>query len=231
MVTNNSAFTFSSLSVTDDKGVVVACPKELPAPGASITCTGSGTATAGQYTNVGKVTVTGNGNQYTDSDTSHYFGNAPQGVRIRKFTNGQAARDAPGPTIPVGSPIRSTYEVTNTSPFTFSSLSVTDDRGVQVLCPSVLPGPGGSGHLHPNGHRGGRGIPQRGRATATANGTQYTDSHAKSLLWGRCKPSQFASSRTVRTSVSRQAPPLPLAALGIDLGGTNTSPFAFSSLQ
>jgi len=93
-VTNNTALQFSSLSVVDDRGVAVACPRELPAPGASITCTGSGTATLGQYRNVGTVTVTANGNQFTDSDPSHYFGSPVRGVTIRKFTNGLAARDA-----------------------------------------------------------------------------------------------------------------------------------------
>ena len=161
--------------MTDDRGVVVACPRELPAPGASITCTGSGTAVAGPYRNVGTVTVTANGTQYTDADASHYFGGAIQAVRIRKFTNGQAARDAPGPTIPVGSPITWTYEITNTSPFTFSSLSVTDDRGVAVACPRDFPPPGprlrapGSGTAVAGQYR------NVGTVIATANATVYTD--------------------------------------------------------
>lgn len=74
VVTNRSPLTFTSLSVTDDRGVAVACPKMIPAPGASITCTGSGKAVAGQYRNVGTVTVTADGRQYMDSDASHYFG-------------------------------------------------------------------------------------------------------------------------------------------------------------
>jgi hypothetical protein len=74
VVTNQSALTFSSLSVVDDRGVGIACPKVLPAPGSSITCTGSGTATAGQYRNVGTATVTANATTFTASDASHYFG-------------------------------------------------------------------------------------------------------------------------------------------------------------
>src|SRR6185503_9856757 len=70
VVTNQSALTFTSLTVTDDRGVAVACPRMLPAPGASITCTGSGQAAAGQYRNVATVTVTANGRRYTDSDAS-----------------------------------------------------------------------------------------------------------------------------------------------------------------
>jgi hypothetical protein len=66
------------LSVTDDRGVAVACPRDLPPPGASITCTGSGTAAAGQYRNVGTVTATGSAMQFTASDASHYFGTTVQ---------------------------------------------------------------------------------------------------------------------------------------------------------
>jgi hypothetical protein len=78
VITNTSVFAFSSLSVTDDRGVAVACPQLLPPPGGSITCTGSGIAVAGQYRNVGIVTATANGNLFTDRDDSFYFGGAVQ---------------------------------------------------------------------------------------------------------------------------------------------------------
>ena len=175
VVTNNSLAAFSSLSVTDDKGVAVACPRELPAPGASITCTGSGTATVGQYRNVGTVTVTQNGNQFTASDPSHYFGGVGQVVRIRKLTNGQDVSQAPGPSIPVGSPVTWTYVVTNTSTSTFSSLSVTDNKGVAVSCPRELPGPGASITCTGTGSAVAGQYSNVGMVTATANATVYTD--------------------------------------------------------
>ena len=175
VVTNNSAFTFSSLSVTDDRGVMVLCPSIFPAPGASITCTGSGTAVAGPYRNVGTVKVTANGTEYTDSDASHYFGGAPQAVTIRKLTNGQDVSSAPGPSIAVGSPVTWTYVVTNTSPFTFSSLSVTDDRGVMVLCPSIFPAPGASITCTGSGTAVAGQYRNVGMVTATANANMYTD--------------------------------------------------------
>jgi hypothetical protein len=74
VVTNHSRLVFTSLTVVDDRGVAVACPNLLPQPGASITCNGSGTSVAGQYRNVGTVTVTANGRSFTASDPSHYFG-------------------------------------------------------------------------------------------------------------------------------------------------------------
>jgi hypothetical protein len=60
--------------VTDDRGVQVVCPSVLPAAGDSITCTGSGTAVAGQYRNVGTAVATVNGTAYTDRDESFYLG-------------------------------------------------------------------------------------------------------------------------------------------------------------
>ena len=74
VVTNRTLQTLTSLSVTDDRGVAVACPQLLPAPGASITCNASGVAVAGQDRNVGTVAATGGGNKFTDSDESFYFG-------------------------------------------------------------------------------------------------------------------------------------------------------------
>jgi hypothetical protein len=74
VITNRTASTFTSMTVTDDRGVAIACPQILPPPGASVTCTGSGVAVAGQYRNVGTVRVTVGGALYTDSDESFYFG-------------------------------------------------------------------------------------------------------------------------------------------------------------
>lgn len=174
VVTNNSALTLASLTVTDDRGVIVACPQQLPPPGASITCSASGVAVAGQYRNIGTVTAMANGVQYTSSDASHYFGGA-QGVTIRKFTNGQDVSQAPGPSIPVGSPVTWTYVVTNTSALTFSSMSVTDDRGVAVACPRTLLAPGESVTCSGSGTAVAGQYRNVATVTATANGNAYTD--------------------------------------------------------
>ena len=178
VITNRSRLTFTSLSVTDDRGVDVACPRTLPEPGASLTCTGSGTAEAGQYRNVGTVTVTAKGKQFTASDVSHYFGVPVSGVSIKKYTNGQHVDQAPGPSIPVGSPISWTYVVTNTGASTFTSLSVTDDRGVAVACPKTLPAPGASITCTGLGTAVAGQYRNVGTVVATANGTTYTDSDA-----------------------------------------------------
>jgi hypothetical protein len=183
VITNRSALTFTSLSVTDDRGVAVACPRELPAPRASVTCTGSGVAVAGQYRNVGTVTVTADGNQYTASDASHYFGGL-SGVTIEKLTNGQHVSQAPGPSISVGRPVVWAYVVTNTSALPFASLSVTDDRGVFVACPSVTLMPGASITCTGSGVAVAGQYRNVGTVVATAGGARYTATDA-SYYFGR----------------------------------------------
>jgi GEVED domain-containing protein/exosortase sorting signal-containing protein len=75
VVTNLGSNPVTDVSVTDDQGVPVSCPATVLAGGASMTCTASGTAAAGQYTNVGTATAD-NADlvQVSASDPSHYFG-------------------------------------------------------------------------------------------------------------------------------------------------------------
>jgi hypothetical protein len=78
IVTNTGKTALTGIQVTDDRGVVVSCPRTSLGIGESMTCTGHGTAVAGQYANLG--TVTGRdaaGKTVTDSDPSHYFGVLP----------------------------------------------------------------------------------------------------------------------------------------------------------
>ena len=76
LVTNNGLVQLSNVAVSDDQGVLVGCPGNTLASGASMTCTGTGVAVAGQYSNIGTATATvdGTGEQVTHSDSSHYFG-------------------------------------------------------------------------------------------------------------------------------------------------------------
>jgi uncharacterized repeat protein (TIGR01451 family) len=68
------------------------------------------------------------------SDTCQAIGPA---VDIQKYTNGEDADSAPGPTITVGNAVSWTYTVTNTGTVSLSSVSITDDQGVSVSCPST----------------------------------------------------------------------------------------------
>ena len=74
VVTNTGTVALTGISVVDDRGVAVTCPKTTLAPAESMTCTGSGTATLGQYRNVGTVTASSDVGPATDSDASHYVG-------------------------------------------------------------------------------------------------------------------------------------------------------------
>jgi hypothetical protein len=76
-VRNTGTMALTSVVVSDDRGVPVTCPQAALAVGQSMTCTGSGVATLGQYRNVGTVTANWSGGQVTDSDPSHYLGRAP----------------------------------------------------------------------------------------------------------------------------------------------------------
>ena len=146
VVTNTGPVTLSDVKVTDDRGVAVSCPKTSLQKGEAMTCTGNGTATKGQYANIG--TVTGkapNGDTATSFDPSHYFGQEmelPCGIKIKKYTNGHDADAAPGPTIPVGGAVQWTYIVSNPGQVILNNVTVTDNRGVAVTCPKTTLKPG-----------------------------------------------------------------------------------------
>ena len=83
VVNNTGDVVLSSITVTDDQGVTIDCPQSSLAPGASMTCSGSGTVVAGQYTNVGSATgVSPKGTSVMDTDPSHYYGEAKSQGRV-----------------------------------------------------------------------------------------------------------------------------------------------------
>ncbi len=142
IITNNGDVTLSNISVIDDQGVSVSCPATTLAVGESMTCTASGTATAGQYSNLGTVTAnTPEGAPVSDNDRSHYFGEEPiveyPSIVIEKSTNGQDADVAPGPSVIVGTTVNWNYIVRNNGDVSLSNISVTDDQGVSVSCPAT----------------------------------------------------------------------------------------------
>ncbi len=158
VVTNTGNTPLVNIVVTDDQGVTVTCPQTSLAPGASMTCTASGPATIGQYTN--NATVTADGQPLPGgptaplppaTDISHYFGTDP-GISLKKFTNGFDAQAPTGPTGPtgpgdavnnpvvaIGSTVTWTYVVTNTGNVAVDSITVTDsDPSVTVSCPASV---------------------------------------------------------------------------------------------
>lgn len=78
VVNNTGTVNLTGIAVTDSRGVSVTCPGTSLAPDASMTCTASGVAAAGQYSTIGSVSATGSGTTVTASDRSHYYGGPPQ---------------------------------------------------------------------------------------------------------------------------------------------------------
>ena len=168
IVTNTGSTELFEITVTDDvipasqidcgDGTnVVAGPLAVDA---SVTCTATGTATSGQYANLGSVVargplaVDGNGDPLPpeqqdppvdDEDWSHYFGMDPA-VDIEKLTNGEDADQPTGPQVPVGGAVRWAYIVTNTGNVPLTDVTVTDDKvaASEIDCgngTNVVPGP------------------------------------------------------------------------------------------
>ena len=75
VVTNTGTTNLTGILVVDDRGVLVNCSGQTTLPvGQTMTCTGAGVATLGQYVNVGKVTAASASGAVDDSDSSHYLG-------------------------------------------------------------------------------------------------------------------------------------------------------------
>ena len=79
VVTNSGTINLTGIAVVDDKGVAVNCNGQTTLGASqSMTCTGSGVGTLGQYRNVGTVTASSASGSVNDSDASHYLGLVPQ---------------------------------------------------------------------------------------------------------------------------------------------------------
>ena len=75
VVRNTGLVPLSNVSVSDDKGIDVSCPKTDLQVSEPMTCTGGGTVTEGDYTNVGTVKGTAScGGEPSDTDPVHYNG-------------------------------------------------------------------------------------------------------------------------------------------------------------
>ena len=138
VVTNIGNETVTDLDVTDsDPGVSVTCLLTVLDAGADTTCTARGTATAGQYENIGSVTGMVNGVELAASDPSHYFG-VTSGITLEKSTNGEDADTATGPVISVGGSVEWVYVITNGSNTEITGLALVDTDIGAVACPAAV---------------------------------------------------------------------------------------------
>lgn len=146
-VTNSGTDPLTQVSVSDDQGAAVTCPKGTLNPGQSLTCTAKAPAQACQHRNVGTVTARikkgkKGGGTVMAQDPSHYFGEEGAGIEIVTSTNGADANVPTGPVVLAGSPIAWTYLVTNLGKVRLLSVRVSDDHGAAVVCPRTSLGPG-----------------------------------------------------------------------------------------
>lgn len=141
LVTNAGPTVLSSLEVADDQLGAI-CTISTLAAGASASCDASGTAIAGQYSNLATVTAaTVCDGEVEDSDPSHYFGAKPD-IDIEKHTNGFDADEPPGPTIGEYDQVVWKYYVTNTGNVPLTQVAVTDDKIGPITCPKSTLAPG-----------------------------------------------------------------------------------------
>ena len=138
-VTNTGDVPLSSIVVSDSQVGTISCDGfdgELD-PGESVTCLAGSPATAGQYMNEGSVQgVAPNGSTVSDSDPSHYFGEADApAIDLEKLTNDEDADTPTGPVLAAGNPVTWTYRVTNIGNVRLAFINVTDDQDVVVNCP------------------------------------------------------------------------------------------------
>ncbi len=139
-VTNTGNVPLENINVVDDQGLAVSCPTDTLAPGESMTCTATGTATAGQYANNGTATGNYGEAEVTDTDPSHYFGAVPA-IDIEKSTNGEDADTPTGPVLAEGDTVTWEYVVTNTGNVPLTNIVVTDDKlGEISTIPELMPG-------------------------------------------------------------------------------------------
>ena len=116
------------------------------------------------------------GEEVTDSDTATYTGAGEAAVSIVKKVNGDDANTAPGPSIPVGSPVEWTYEVTNTGDVDLTDVEVVDDQGVTVTCPTTTFAVGESMTCTASGVAEAGQNTNVGTVTGTGGGEEVTDS-------------------------------------------------------
>jgi uncharacterized repeat protein (TIGR01451 family) len=146
-VTNIGNLQLTGVAVTDsDPTLVISCPGTTLAPAGTMTCTASGTAKAGAYTNTGYVEGTPSGftEKVQNSFVSGYIGANPS-IQITKYINGEHYPTPPGLKIDVDEPLTFTYQVSNPETlYRFTNVVVTDDSGLVPVCPKSILNPGES---------------------------------------------------------------------------------------
>ncbi|MFK7802575.1 MAG: SdrD B-like domain-containing protein [Anaerolineae bacterium] len=139
-ITNTGNVTLTTISLVDDVEGVISCSfTELAPFGGSGTCTETGLAQTGQYTNTATVTGTpeiGSSTPITDSDPSHYVVPSAPAIEVQKLTNGIDADATTGPELRLGDTVTWTYQIRNIGNITLTNITLDDDIEGAITCPS-----------------------------------------------------------------------------------------------
>lgn len=117
LVENTGDRDLSNVYVTDNQGVSVTCPSTTLAIGASMLCSATGNAVAGNYSNTGTVYGSWNGTQESATDVSSYFGADPK-IDIQKTPKSQLVVEGGNATFSI--------TVTNIGNVPLTGVTVTD---------------------------------------------------------------------------------------------------------
>ncbi len=117
LVSNTGNVPLVDVLVIDDQGVTVICPETSLAIAAQMTCTGSGKAIVGSYSNTGTASALFESTTVTASDSSGYFGANP-GILLLKKPDTQL--------VVQGETATFTISVENTGNVPLSNLNITD---------------------------------------------------------------------------------------------------------
>ena len=151
----------------------------LVAAGATFTCVATHPAPAPDVQHTNLATVTGTppaGADVSDTDSANANVPALTSIEVVKKINGDDANSAAGITVPPGSTMAITFDVTNTSNVALTNVTVTDDviavgnitcdgpgsdnikdgavaAGATFQCVATLPAPAGAAAAHQRRHR------------------------------------------------------------------------------
>lgn len=145
-VGNPGETTLTGVSLVDTAIGDVVCPSDTLAPGATMQCDATGTATAGQHSSTAEVTALVAAStparaieSVRSSVTTHYFGSASS-YSTTITVNGRDATATPGPTFPAGTETTLAVTLSNTGNVDLDVSGVAAPAAGALVCdgPTVL---------------------------------------------------------------------------------------------
>ena len=144
-VTNSGTVALTAVTVTDDQGLDVTCPKATLAAGETMVCRATAPAEGCMNVNVGTAAGTApNGVRVTAADPAYYIGKYHPALTLELLVNDQEADDPSGPYVEAGSTLQWTFVVTNSGDAPLTGVAVALKKGESAACPKSELAPGES---------------------------------------------------------------------------------------